>query len=235
MQSRPQPLPEPHLYPFTEALAMAEAAKSSLALLTGFDLLADGAGVELDSHTWAENFFQPAASPWFEGCKAERLFAKGGAAHHDVLVHRYTLGDDLQIDVTESVKSLLVRVGLLSGDLLEGGDTTAAGRIAALADRVLLRAGEADFLGESRPYRWVFQYQPPLAEGSRFSTAPDLFSPMFQTWADRVDGGIDRGQVVFFCTKHRSSGDGQMVSLRGRGWFDGSCWDPYEDRKRPRR
>lgn len=60
------------------------------------------------------------------------------------------------------------------------------------------------------------------------------------SWASRLDGGIRAGHLYFFCFKRRQSGDGSLILLNSRHWFDGQAWRPTnirrgDERPRPRR
>jgi hypothetical protein len=47
------------------------------------------------------------------------------------------------------------------------------------------------------------------------------------TWAARLDGGIQGGQLFFFGYKKLVPSDGRIVFLSDRHWFDGKAYDAY--------
>jgi hypothetical protein len=195
--------------------------------LRSFDELPDGAGVERDSRTWAKRFFRPAASPYADGADVKRYAHRAVEGTFDLLWHMVTVEDELDVAVIESVKFVLVRVHPRSGPVLSPDEAATATAIAALADRVLAMTGTAPGpFGGAQPYRWTFQYQQPLGDGARFSTAPDADPPVLASFTERLDGGIHHGHLFFLGHKVRS-GDGRIVSLDARHWFDGQCWRPY--------
>ena len=211
---------------FVEDLARAEA--NGFTPLASFDDLGDGPGVRHDSEVWCDRFLTPEANPWRDGADTERSVHPSTDDLDDMLLTRCALDEELAIEVVESIEFILVRLQPLVPVLGASASQTDAA-VEQLADKVLLRAGSGSTAtGEEESYRWDFHYFPPLDDGTRFSSAPDAFPMNLPGWWSRLDGGIESGQLVFFGPKKRTSGDGRMVFLNGRAWFDGSCWDPYE-------
>ncbi|MBI4703942.1 MAG: hypothetical protein HY744_22770 [Deltaproteobacteria bacterium] len=225
-----QQLPSGPLETVARYLALVDAAApDGFVPLASFADLEDGAAVERDSQLWAGRFFRPEASPWRDGLAVTRAAHRARSTTQDLLRHGYRL-EELQIAVFESAAFVLVRI---AGPLPGAGDDATAAAIARLADRVLARSGAYDdVFGQRVPYEWRFQYQAPLGEGARLSTAPDADPMVLSSWAARVDGGIHRGELFLLGYKARASGDGRLVFLDGRHWFDGKCWEPYVGRSR---
>jgi hypothetical protein len=201
--------------------------------LTGFDPFGDGIAVEQDSRDWAERFFQPAASPYRSEPKVKHGFTFASGDNYDLLRHELRVGD-LELVVTESVRFVLVSVRAPNLPALGSNDDALAKAIADLGEQVLRMKGTAFTpFGQSQKYQWTLQYEAPLRDGSRFTTAPQAEPAILQSHAERLDGGIGRGSPFFLGYKARGSGDGRLVVLDGKHWFDGKCWKPYE--RSPRR
>ena len=81
---------------------------------------------------------------------------------------------------------------------------------------------------DDKPYSWVFHFPPALQEGARFSTNAEANPRFMWSWADRVDGGIDKGRLYFLCFKKSEATSGRMITPNGQHWFDGKCWDVYD-------
>lgn len=228
MNPSASPLPLDGLGPmeqFLEQLALAEAA--GFAPLASFDELSDGGGVSLDSRTWCGLFLGSEANPWRPDVEPERHVHRASDAAADLLLTRCPVDEELELEVIESVEFLLLRlVGTPAVPGASEAETDAT--IESLADRVLARSGSGTLSsGQAEPYRWEFSYHPPLADGTRFSSAPDEWPVTLPGWWSRVDGALDGGRLLFFGHKKRASGDGRMVFLDASAWFDGTCWDPY--------
>jgi hypothetical protein len=201
--------------------------------LTGFDAFGDGVAVEQDSRAWAERFFQPAASPYRPEPIVRHSFYFASGPSFDLLRHELRVGE-LDLVVTESVRFVLVSVRAPNLPALGSNDNALAQAITDLGEQILVMNGTSfNPFGQSSKYQWTLQYEAPLREGSRFTTAPQTDPALVQSHAERLDGGIQRGLPFFLGYKARGSGDGRRVFLDGRHWFDGKCWKPYE--RSPRR
>lgn len=204
--------------------------------LTSFDALEDGLRVEANSRRWAERFFRYEASPYREGVAVLRFVHHGTSRTYDLLRHVYTY-KNVAVEVTESVQVVLIRLHPVDdGEILRENDEASAGSIAGLTRRILALSGRyVDQFGQTHTYQWAFRYKPPLGEGSCFTTNPDVLPVpgLLRSWAERVDGGIAKGKLFFLGYKNHLSGDGRLIFLSGRHWFDGRCWEPYVKRRYP--
>lgn len=212
---------------FLEAVDRVPAA--DFTRLGGLDELDDGAAVERDSRAFCARFLRPEASPWNDALEVKRYAHRSSGPTIDLLWHAYASADDeLDLGVIEGAKQLLVRVHPRTLPLLGATDEATAENVDAIAELVLTTAGQYDDpFGQSLPYDWELQYRPPIRDGSRFSSAPAEDPYGLSSWATRLDAGIHVGSLFFLLHKVRVSGDGRIVSLDDRGWFDGSCWEPY--------
>jgi hypothetical protein len=229
-----QPFPAGAFEATDKVLAMlARLAPDAFVELPRFDELRDGAAVEQDSRTWAARFFRAGANP-YEATPAPRRTAHVASADSaDLLRHELGLGE-LGLTITESVRWVLVSIHAPNLPELGANDHATAQAIADLGEQVLLMAGtHRDPFGQVANYQWTLQYQAPLREGSRFTTIPLAEPRLLRSYAERLDGGIERGLPFFLGYKARPSGDGRLVFLDARHWFDGECWEPYE--RSPRR
>jgi hypothetical protein len=191
----------------------------------------DGERVENDSRQWADRLFRPNTNPY-------RVTPVQRSVHHatkdtfDLLRHAYRVKVKdrwLGLEVFESVEFVLVRVVPERG-LLSGAEAALASDIGDLANSVLRMEGSVvGPTGQDEPYVWSFQYERPLGEGSRFSTAPAAEPLMLHTFASRLDGGIRRGVLFFLAHKIHPRSGGRLIVLDGFNWFDGKCWEPYEN------
>jgi hypothetical protein len=197
---------------------------------SSFRQFLDAERVEHDSRQWAERLFRPNTSPY-------RVTPVQRTVHHatddtfDLLRHAYRVKVKdrvLGLEVLESVEFVLVRVAP-EGGLVSGGEAALASDIADIANSVLRMEGSAvGPMGEDEPYVWSFQYERPLGEGSRFSTAPAAEPLMLRTFAGRLDGGIRGGVPFFLAYKIHPRSGGRLIALNGFHWFDGKCWEPYQ-------
>jgi hypothetical protein len=228
-----QPFP-PGSFETTETYVgmVASLGPGAFVELTGFDALADGAAVEQDSRRWAARFFRAEASPYREQPAAKHSVHGASADCFDLIRHELRVGE-LGLEITESVRFVLASVRAPNLPPLGANDNASAQAIADVAEQILVMAGtHHDPFGQPAKYQWILQYEPPLRDGSRFTTAPGAEPSLLQSHAERLDGGIHGGVPFFLGYKARGSGDGQLVFLDGRHWFDGKCWEPYERRRR---
>jgi hypothetical protein len=201
-------------------------ASSAWAVLGSWGELADGGAVEADSKAWCERLLHAPFDP-HRGAKATRTVHRATDATFD-LVRFSLLAEGLAVEITESVKFVLVRIAPDAGFDAGADEAASAAAIAQLADRVLVTRGEAiDASGEAVPYAWDLLYEPPLADGTRMSSAPEADPMALPIWSARLDGGLARGVPFFLAHKLHASGDGRVIMLSGRHWFDGKCWEPY--------
>ncbi len=222
-------LPEGLFTGVEKILQMARSLETvQIPLLENFSDLPDGDRVKRDSQTWSTGLFQEKYHPWIEGIRVDRRIRHADGDVDDLLIHRWKPVPGLQLELVESSTLLMVRPGPETPEQdLETGEYTAA-TIDTLADRILRRSGEYDgAFGDLHRYQWDFHYFPPMREGSRFSTAPGTDPEMLAHWTDRLDGGIESGKPFFVAYKKHVSGDGRLIFLSGKGWFDGSDWNPY--------
>jgi hypothetical protein len=163
----------------------------------GFEDLPDD--VQGSSTMWSERFFAPAASPHAATSQARRSYHLSTDTSPDLLRHQYRFGQ-LALDVVESRNFTLIRTGRTL-------PVTAAAAREAARSILNLKDGE---------HQWTLQAPNALAEGAWFSSNPDA-DPMTMSWADRADGGIHGGALVFLCFKK----DQQRVGYPDiRKWFD---------------
>ncbi len=196
--------------------------------LSDFNELDDGDGVELDSETWLERFLIPEASPYRRDVKVVRYIHSATLSTHDLIWHGYTIGDDLEVAVIESVAFVLIRLNQVDTPLILSDDEQTTENITRLAERVLQHSGTyIDAMGQDLSYSLTFHYNPPLVDGSRFTSGPDRDPNILPNWVDRVDGGIHKGGLFFLGYKVHGSGDGRLIFLSGRDWFSGECWEAY--------
>jgi hypothetical protein len=201
--------------------------------LARFDALADGAAVEQDSRSWAARFFRAGADPYDATPAPKRTVHHATADSADLLRHELRLGE-LGLAITESVRWVLVSLHAPDLPQLGADDNALAQAIADLAEQILHTAATCtDPFGQVAKYQWTLQYEAPLREGARFSTAPLAEPRLLRSYSERLDGGLQHGRPFFLGHKARPSGDGRLVFLDARHWFDGQCWEPYA--RSPRR
>jgi len=184
--------------------------------------MTDGERVELDSRQWAETFFVKGASPWRPYSRRGRSFlAASGGGPVDVLRHEYQV-DKWALRVYETAEGIFVSVeGLVLAALPEGRRQ----QVTDVADELFKMAGTRSGRAGRTPYRWVFQLDGnDVTEGATFSSAPEVSVAFMESWADRIDGGINGGNLYFLLWKRHESGDGRWIRLNEAHWFDGSCW-----------
>lgn len=211
---------------FLEALAGADA--SSFTPLTDWNQLKDAWLVEHDSKQWCGRFLVDVADPYTSGGAVERSFRSGGGEQRDFLRHRVRLEGGLELEVVEDISHLLVRVVSAEGAGLPGAGDAGWTRVERLLDMLLEREGTArGYTGQEKAYRWDFEAKGSLTEGVRFSTdsSQDMFNP--ESWAVRLDAGIQGGQLFFFGYKKVTPTDGRILFLDANHWFDGQAWAPY--------
>ncbi|MEE2829146.1 MAG: hypothetical protein VX498_08155 [Myxococcota bacterium] len=228
----PQALPASLLVEAEDFLAMVQGVDpASFVPLGDFSEIKDGAQVEMDSQQWCAALLQEAWGPWVDGADVERAVRPGDDSAHDLLRQCWSSDEDLKLETVESAQFLLLRAKEGSEPVLGANDNDTSLRVDAFVDRVLRRSGEfTDAFGQSTPYRLELHYHPPLADGSRFSSAPEADAVVLPHWTGRLDGGVEGGLPFFILHKKHVSGDGKMLFLAGRGWFDGSSWATYGPR-----
>jgi hypothetical protein len=201
--------------------------------LPSFEGLQAGAAVEQDSRRWAERFLRPAVSPYGPASNVRRSVHYASGTSFDLVRHELYVGD-LGLEITESVRFVLVRVLLPPATWLERSEAEASEAVDTLAEQILVTPGTApDLFGQANDYRWSLLYEPPIRDGARFTTAPAADPAVLRSYADRLDGGVEGGTLFFLGFKAHASGDGRLIFLNGKRWFDGKCWEPYE--RSPRR
>ncbi|WP_394829016.1 hypothetical protein [Pendulispora albinea] len=222
--------------------ALAVAEKEGFTPLDDVAKLPDGARVRANSHQWTGRFLSDAASPYRSDVQVRRSVhhARRAAPNDSVDVLRHELSVAihdtegrpptlLEVIVRETVGSLRIDVRRAGLDLMALTETARADAIGWLAERVMrLRGVHLAPEGSEEPHRWTFLHGR-LDEGARFSTAPGQSVVSMWSWADRVDGGIERGALFFFAWKKREPTDGTIVILDPRHWFDGKCWEPLRN------
>jgi hypothetical protein len=189
--------------------------------------LPDGARVAQDSRSWAGQFLTSAANPYEGRRTVRRTVHRATADTFDTLRHEYeALGKRLVME--ETVNFLLLTVDSPPADLQATNERTKQEEIQGLAALVLRMSGTrvAENL-QPAPYQWVLRFPTPIAEGARFSSAPEQDLRRMWSWASRVDGGIHRGRVYFLAFKKRESTSGRNITPDGQHWFDGKCWDVF--------
>jgi hypothetical protein len=229
-----QPFPPGAFEATDKVLALVDPlGPAAFVELPRFDVLDDGATVEQDSRTWASRFLRAGANPYDATPAPKRTVHHALANSADLIRHELRLGE-LGLTITESVRWVLVSVQPPNLPPLGVDDNATAQAITDLAEEILLMAGTvADPFGQVAKYQWTLQYEAPLHDGSRFSTAPLAEPRLLRSYAERLDAGLLRGVPFFIGHKARPSGDGRLVFLDARHWFDGKCWEPYE--RSPRR
>jgi hypothetical protein len=216
--------------------ALEEADKDGFTELADFTALPDGARVRMDSETWARRFLTDAANPFRPDLHARRSIHRSCNGLPDVLRHEYAIALARGLDprpvkvhmtVDETVGWLRIEARPADFDLAKLSADQRAPAIAWLAEHVLrLRGDHRTHQQEDARYAWEFLYRT-LDEGTRFSTDPGQLVVTMWSWADRVDGGIQHGQVYFLGFKQRAPVNGKLVRLNPDHWFDGKCWDTY--------
>lgn len=173
--------------------------------------------------------------PYREGTTVQRFVHHATPDTCDLLRHVYTF-ENITMEVTENVAFVLIRLRPLAGKILKGNAEASAGSIAGLARRILNFSGQyMDASGQSHAYQLTFKYKPPLEEGSWFTTNHDALPVpgVLRSYVERVDGGLANGRLFFLGYKTQLSGDGRLIFLSDRHWFDGKCWEPYGRRRYP--
>jgi hypothetical protein len=221
----------------TECIALVDSGQADgFAEFPGFDTLQDGVAVERDSKKWLGLFLRPEANPYENDFLVYRYVHQATPQTYDFLWHAFNIGyrfdeidDFLQVVVVESVEFILIRVTPVNIPVIQATLEDTERFIDTAAQYLLPLSGTFnDSFGQKNAYQWTFQYAPPLDEGVLFTTDPIADPYMLSSWTKRVDGGIHNGALFFLGYKVRTSGDGNIISLSGRHWFDGSCWKPYE-------
>ncbi len=196
---------------------------------SGFEGLDDGAAVELDSRDWAERFLRPESNPYADGVEVKRYVHHATSDTDDLIWHGFVINEEIGVTVIESAESYLIKLKSHQGTLLGQHDAESEALIQGLTQPVLALSGTYDDpFGQILEYRWTFVYDPPLREGSRFTSGPGVDPFVLTSWTDRIDGGIRGGELFFHGYKVHGSGAGRNVSLSGKHWFDGKCWEPYD-------
>jgi hypothetical protein len=224
---------------------LANVEKEGFLPLDDFSDLPDGAAVRRDSELWLGRFLADQASPYQLGMKVRRSIHRAVGAlpdgSPDVLRHEFQVPlahadasspTPLDVMVTETVGFLRIDARRPGFDLLQLPELERPAAIAAIAESVLrLRGSHQGRDGDEVAHQWVFLHGP-LAEGARFSTAPGESSMIMWSWADRVDGGIQNGNVYFIGMKHYPATGGTDIMRDDTHWFDGECWEPLRNPRR---
>lgn len=223
-------LPRQHFQILTDFAAVVErATELGFESFSGYDSLDDGDAVELDSRMWAQRFLRPDASPYQEGTEVRRYIHHATTETDDLIWHGFVVDNSIEVTVIESAESYLIRLKPTQGTVLGRHDTESESLVEGLAESVVALTGTYDdAFGQQVSYRWTFVYDPPMREGSLFTSGPDSDPFVLTSWTERLDGGIKDDVLYFHGYKVHGAGDGRNVSLSGKHWFDGKCWEPYD-------
>jgi hypothetical protein len=172
--------------------------------------------VRAESMGWAEAALKPDANPHLAPMGSNLSRCEAGPRTVDTLRYRYTV-DGVALDLTENTYSMMVRVACPVAELIGGGDEATIARISSIASRLLKTHGQyVNVVGQRVPYILRFQYAPPLAIGSVFSTGPDGWTGV-GNWPERLDGGLDERGLYFMI--YKAQGGESVLPLDAKHWF----------------
>ena len=155
------------------------------------------AGVRADSSFWCDLVLQPEANPYSEGARARHAFHVATRGTLDLL--RHEIGD---IVIIEGRNFLLVEAPRACAETFALPPPARRGAVQRLA---------ADL------FRPALRIPAVISERSRFTIGRRADPRLLAGEADRVDGGVDCGNLYFLWYKK----PGQRVGfLNGRQWFD---------------
>ena len=203
----------------------------------GWSSIPEGGEVQGDSEKWMDVYLQDAASPYHPDARVTQ-----GIHHHvkdtaDVLRHDLVFhaeatdhhpAQDISLRILESAAVIFITVVPEKGhEILKLPVEKRAEEATFYADRILKRVGTFKrFMGEVKEvaYTWTFRHGP-LEEGVWFSTDATERPSMMLLWANRVDGGIRKGRLFFWCWKKPEMTSGKALwSLDTKHWFDGEAY-----------
>lgn len=181
--------------------------------------LPDGAAVKQDSEKWCGIFFKPEANPHEANPAAALMIHHATADTADII--RYDYGSAARrLRLYETVDFALLSIEQGGVDVLKLSQEKRPPAIAAIAGGLLNKPAPGAI--------WSFAFPQSIEDGFRFSTDASQEPQAMPSWASRVDGGIHAGHLYFVCFKRRQSGDGRLILLNSRHWFDGQAWAPYQ-------
>jgi len=216
-----EPTPPLDYHALTSFLAaLDQADQAGFVPLTDWAQLGGGWLVDRDSEQWCGRFLSDVASPSQHKSTVVRTARDGGGKEPDFLRHRLQTPAGIPVEIVQTISHMLIRIG--------GPAPTSWAQVDGHLQTLLKHQGTSRLYGtEEAPYVWAFKERPALAEGVRFSTNPT--DPMMNpsTWAARLDGGIQGGQLFFFGYKKMVPSDGRILFLSDRHWFDGTAYDAY--------
>ena len=200
-------------------LNMIDRAGSAWLPQADFTALADGAAVKQDSEKWCGIFFKPEANPHEAHPAAALMIHHATADTADII--RYDYGPAAKrLRLYETLDFVLLSMEQGGVEVLKLSQEKRPPAIAVIAQSLLNQPAPQT--------AWSFAFPPSIENGSRFSTDASQEPQMMPSWASRVDGGIHAGHLYFVCFKRRQSGDGRLIFLNNRHWFDGQAWAPYQ-------
>jgi len=145
-----------------------------------------------ESRQWARTLFARGKGPYDAGRSARRRVHRATSAAPDLLCHDYDV-DGLALSVVEGRSFVLVFVARKSLDLRALSAPERAGAVTRVAAAILHPSAV------ERGLR--FRFPDRIEEGVTFSTNPDLDPRISGGWADRIDGGVHRGELFFLIYK----------------------------------